>query len=379
MATWHTRGQPVALAAVAAYARRGNPPPALLLAGPAGSGKTTLALDLAAALLCTAADPADRPCRACSACRRVAHGNHPDLHRLAPSGPGRQIRIGQRDAPEPGTARALVRELALAPMEGAWRVAVVEDAERMNQDAQNSLLKLLEEPQPATVLMLCASEEERLLPTVRSRCVRIRLGRVPPADIAGLLAGEGIADQARAASLAALADGRPGRALALAAAPEAVVLQEQILRELLDLTRLGRAERLAAAAGLLSEGDRLQALLEPGDAPIEDADPGDEAGENGRRDRQAPGARRRALLALLPLWLGLARDLALAGRGARAELRHMGLLEELVAAAASLPAGTAENFLKRVSAMTGAVEQNANPELVLDVLLLAWPRATSGT
>ncbi|MGC8634047.1 MAG: DNA polymerase III subunit delta' [Candidatus Limnocylindrales bacterium] len=378
MAAWHTRGQPVALAAVAAYARRGNPPPALLLAGPSGSGKTTLALDLAAALLCTAVDPAERPCRSCSACRRVAHGNHPDLHRLAPSGPGRQIRIGERAAPEPGTVRALVRELALAPMEGAWRVAIVEEAERMNQDAQNALLKLLEEPPPATVLMLCASDDERLLPTVRSRCVRVRLGRVPQADIADLLAGEGIADPVRAASLAALADGRPGRALALAAAPEAVILQEQILRELLDLTRLGRAERLAAAAGLLAEGDRLQALLDSGGAPVEDAAPADEAAGDGRRDRQAPGARRRALLALLPLWLGLARDLALAGRGGRAELRHMALLEELVAAAANVPAGAAETFLERVSAMTGAVEGNANPELVLDVLLLAWPYSGRG-
>ena len=65
----------------------GTPPHAILLAGPEGVGKTTLALDLAAGLLCTASDPTDRPCRACRACRMVEHGNHPDVHWLRPEGP----------------------------------------------------------------------------------------------------------------------------------------------------------------------------------------------------------------------------------------------------------------------------------------------------
>ena len=103
-------------------------------------------MDLAAGLLCTGAIGADRPCRSCRGCRMVEHGNHPDLHRLAPEGAGGQVRIGERQHPEPGTVRGLAVELALLPVEGGARVAIVRDAHRMNEDAQSALLKTLEEP-----------------------------------------------------------------------------------------------------------------------------------------------------------------------------------------------------------------------------------------
>lgn len=416
MPGWRTRGQTAALETVASAVRTGTVPHALLLVGPQGSGKTTLALDLAAGLLCSAADPAERPCRSCIACRRLDHGNHPDLHRLAPSGPGRQVKIGDRLAPEPGTVRFLIHELALAPAEGRWRVAIVEEADRLNEDAQNALLKLLEEPPAGTVLVLCATYEEALLPTVRSRCTRVRLGRVSRDAIEAMLRGEGLADASRASALAGLADGRPGRARAFAAAPEAQLLHDRLLRELLDLLRSGRAERLAAAAGLLVDAERLEDLLDgtlaasaevgeaegpeagterpagprargsrrpaggravEGASAVETAaetDPGARAvGSN--RDRLAPGARRRALLALADLWRGLARDLAVAARGGRGELAHLDLLEELVAIATDLPPGSAAEFTALLAGIEAAAEQNANPELALDVLLLAWPRA----
>jgi len=74
----------------------------------------------------------------CTACRKIKHGNHPDLHRLAPEGAGDQIRLG--------AVQGLTAELALLPMEGRIRVALIEDAHRLNPDAQNALLKVLEEP-----------------------------------------------------------------------------------------------------------------------------------------------------------------------------------------------------------------------------------------
>ena len=108
-----TRGQPRALAAIAAMVR-GRAPHAVLLVGPGSSGKTTLALDLAAGLLCHDPDPAARPCRDCRGCRLVASGNHPDLHRLAPGGRRAARSASARPTdPEPGTVRHLIGELAL--------------------------------------------------------------------------------------------------------------------------------------------------------------------------------------------------------------------------------------------------------------------------
>ena len=180
-----TRGHPAALAAIGAMIRVGAPG-AVLLVGPSGIGKTTLALDLAAGLLCTAADPATRPCGACRACRLAFGGNHPDIHRIGPEGPGRQVVIGG-----PGKARGvrdLIGELALLPVEGGARVAIIDAAHRMNEDAQAALLKTLEEPPATTTIVLCADVEEPLLPTILSRCARIRLGPVGVRDIEAILA-----------------------------------------------------------------------------------------------------------------------------------------------------------------------------------------------
>ena len=87
-----TRGQPMALKGVRSMIAHGAPH-AVLFVGPPSVGKTTLALDLAAGLLCLAPEPVDRPCRECRGCRLVASGNHPDLHRLRPGGAGNQIKI----------------------------------------------------------------------------------------------------------------------------------------------------------------------------------------------------------------------------------------------------------------------------------------------
>jgi len=184
---WTTRGHRGALSVVAGAVSSERPAHAWLLVGPTGVGKTTLALDLAAGLLCVADDPRVRPCGSCRACLNVARGTHPDLHRLAPAGAGGQIRIGDPDDPDPGTVRRLLRDLSLSPSEGRFRVAVLEGAERMNEDAQNALLKMLEEPPPRTCIVLCAADEEALLPTVRSRSARIRLGTVAVEQIAEML------------------------------------------------------------------------------------------------------------------------------------------------------------------------------------------------
>jgi DNA polymerase-3 subunit delta' len=387
-----TRGQAAALGAIAAMIR-GPTPHAVLLVGPDGVGKTTLALDLAAGLLCEAG-PEDRACRACRACRMVDKGGHPDLHRLGPAGPGRQVVIGGPDARYRGV-RELVVELALMPVEGGARVAIVEGADRMNEDAQSALLKTLEEPPAGVVIVLCADQEDRLLPTVRSRCARIRLGLVGSRDIEAIVADHDLADPPLAARLGRLAGGRPGIALAYARAPDAVLIRAELSRVLLDLTDARPSARLAAVRAAVPRAIALSAAVSAGDAPqaagragrkriavtpagasaVEDDpdDPtGDEAAEG--KGRTLPATeRRRAAEVLLTLWMDVARDVALVGSGGGRSIHDAVLLDELAGISAAIPPGAAARFLERAARSAELLASNVSSELILDALALAWP------
>ena len=170
-----TRGHPLALSAVRRAIGRGRAPHAILLVGPRAVGKTTLAMDLAAGLLCSAQDPRGDPAVPARRVARWSTATTPTCTASQPEGAGEQIRIGQ--------VQALVTDLALMPMEGRVRVAIIEAAHRLNPDAQNALLKTLEEPVGAACIVLCADDPATILPTVTSRCARFRLGPVPLADI----------------------------------------------------------------------------------------------------------------------------------------------------------------------------------------------------
>ena len=364
----------------------GATPHAILLAGPEGVGKTTLALDLTAGLLCTASDPADRPCRECRACRMVEHGNHPDVHWLRPEGPGGQVVIGGPEARFRGV-RDLIAELALLPVEGGARVAIIERADRMNEDAQSALLKTLEEPPVGVTIVLSANDEERLLPTVRSRCARVRLGPVGPRAIEEILAEHDLADAPAAARLGRLAGGRPGVAIAYARAPEAAAIRAELARELLDLVDARASARLAAARALVARASDLVAILDRG-APAGDPEPAPEVtpdalpepGLDGASDggpKRAPAAeRRRGAAMLLSAWVDLTRDLALVSAGERSSLRDPGRLEELEDVAGDVPASDLAAFLERLARAGELLDVNVAPELLVDSLVLAWPART---
>lgn len=364
---FRTRGQPSALRAIERAVARERAAHALLIVGPPHVGKTTLALDLAAGLLCLAPDPSDRPCRDCAACRKVEHGNHPDVHRLAPHGAGRQIQIGD--------VRGLLAELALLPLEGRQRVAIVEAAQRLNQDAQNALLKVLEEPPAGVTIVLTADLESLLLETVRSRCQRLRAGPVDPAVIAALLVDARLADPSHAAELARAADGRPGVALTLAARPTVPLVEARLERRLLDLLVASRGDRLAAASELLADAADLARATTAAETALGGSVEGDETDEADAPRRTPAAERRAAALRLLEVWRSLARDLAVAVAGGRSAVRAVGLLEELEAAARGLDPGSVPAFLARLDGLTAGLEGYANPELTVDVLLLAWPSA----
>lgn len=397
-----TRGQAAALGAAATMIR-GAAPQAVLLVGPDGAGKTTLALDIASGLLCTA-PLQERPCRACRSCRLVEHGSHPDLHRLGAAGPGRQVVIGGPDAKYRGV-KDLVGELQLMPVEGGARVAIIESADRMNEDAQSALLKTLEEPPAGVTILLCADQEARLLPTVRSRCFRLRLGLVGARDIEAILADHGLADPPTAARLGRLAGGRPGLALAYARAPAAVLIRAELTRVLLDLTDARPSARLASARAAIPRAIALAAALGAGDPDTAPARPTRRRGPaaaqvapTGAAGAGAPGAatpsdddadgvaddeaaptripaveRRRGVEILLGLWADVARDLVLVGTGGARSVHDTVLLDELTAISSAIAPGSAATFLTRAARSAELLAGNVSPELVLDALVLAWP------
>jgi DNA polymerase-3 subunit delta' len=269
-------------------------------------------------------------------------------------------------------------------VEGAHRVAIVEGAHRLNEDAQNALLKTLEEPPPGATIILCADEPERLLPTVRSRVAVLRLGPVGIRAMEGVLAEHGV-EPPRSGQLARLADGRPGLAIALAAAPEAVAAREELARSLLDLVALGTADRLVVGRELLARAaDLARAGGTPGEPPTPDAAPatpaltsdgGPDAAPAARTPRGTPAERRQAAAALLGTWTAVARDLAVTAAGAGSSARDAALLDDLRAVARTVAPTACVAFVGRLARAAELLDANANPELLVDTLVLAWPRA----
>ncbi|HXR26279.1 MAG TPA: hypothetical protein VN771_00315, partial [Candidatus Baltobacteraceae bacterium] len=264
--------------------------------------------------------------------------------------------------------RRLLAELALLPAEARVRAAVIEQAQRLNPDAQHALLKLLEEAPARVVIVLTATAESLLLETVVSRCQRLRLGPVPAADVAALLVERGVADVPHAATLARVAGGRPGVAFALAADPDAVQAEGRLTRTLLDLAGADRRTRLAAAPELLADARRLM----PGLGEEPDVEPGP------ARTAASPAERRLAALRLIEAWRVLTRDVAVTGLGLPEAAKRLDMPDELRAAAARIPGPGLVAFLGRLDRLAVAVEAYANPELAVDALLLSWPRATAG-
>ena len=146
---------------------------AYILSGPAGSGRHTLARLLCGAMLC-AASGGERPCGRCAPCRKVFSGVHPDVAVISGPGEGKPITVDQ--------VRALRSDAYIRPNEGERKIYLLEQADRMNQSAQNAMLKLLEEGPAYAVFLLLAENGGGLLQTVRSRCEELALVPVPPAE-----------------------------------------------------------------------------------------------------------------------------------------------------------------------------------------------------
>ena len=254
------------LGLIAAAAGRGTLPPSVIFDGPDGVGKRTAAVALAQTINCpqpvrfAEMDGADA-CGICPSCKRIARGVHADVLMIEPGDTG-TIKVDQ--------VREAIERTAYRPFEGRRRVVIVDAADAMVAEAQNALLKTLEEPPAGSMFVLVTARPDMLLPTVRSRCQRLRFGRLSPADVAGVLIESHEYDPGAAHAAASAADGSVGAALEGAsedfadARDAAVRLLEHAAASKDPRRRLDAAKGLAAAGrGSVDRDDlgrRLRAL-----------------------------------------------------------------------------------------------------------------------
>jgi DNA polymerase-3 subunit delta' len=223
---------------------------AFVFAGPAGVGKRATALALTRAVLCP--EQPNVGCGTCIDCRLVGAGSHPDLFledlaaAQAERATASMLSIEQ--------IRRVCGSLALRPARGAGKVGIIDQAERLTAEAQNALLKTLEEPRGRATLVLVTSNLDALLPTIRSRCQRLLFAPLGDDMVAALLAREGVADDV-ARRAAALAGGSLDRARELTS-EDGWARCEELRSRLEQIERLGVPERLDLAAELSPRGER---------------------------------------------------------------------------------------------------------------------------
>src|SRR5689334_4767753 len=181
-----------------------------LFVGPEGIGKRAFALQLAKALLCTASDPtALEPCGRCESCTLAAAGNHPDVLLVERQSGTKFLKVEQFIGPrERRNQEGLCHDIALRPMLGRRRVAIIDDADWFTPESANCLLKTLEEPPPGAVILLIGTARSRQLPTILSRSQVIRFRPLPEEAVRNLALAEGFAaDERTAAELASRSHG----------------------------------------------------------------------------------------------------------------------------------------------------------------------------
>lgn len=324
---WGVVGHEWAVGVLRRAANSGNISHAYLLTGPPDVGKTTLALALAATLLCQG--EGEPPCGACRACRLIASGNHPDLHVIESEQPGARLKIEQ--------VRELQRQLALTPVEGRWRVVILRRFEEATTSAANALLKTLEEPPSYVVLAVLANDADRLLPTILSRCQQVPLRPLPTSIVQQSLVERWRVQPEQATLLAHLSGGRLGWAVRALNDEKALQRRAKRLDALHQLVGASTVERFRYAEKMARDSVATQETLD--------------------------------------LWIGWWRDVMLLAADADAPLTNVDRQEVLRDHARRFGVERSGAMVMALRSASDRLKRNANTRLTLEVLMLDLPRS----
>ncbi len=306
---------------------------AYLFAGPERIGKSLLAQRFAQTLLCTGGpDPQVAPlapCNLCLSCRKVLHGNHPDLHVISRPPDKQFILIEQ--------IRMLQSDAARRTMEGRRNIFIIQDAHEMNLQAANCLLKTLEEPEPDVVLLLTCPDAGLLLPTILSRVQMIPMQLLTVTQIKHALQQDWELEAEEASLIAALAAGRMGWAVQAVEDDEMLSqrrAQLELLTKVLTATTVGRFDIVQRIG---TDAEEVRALLE--------------------------------------LWLLWWRDIVLAANNCLDLTVNVDMRDLLKAQAAASGSGQAERMVRAILQTREAIERNVNVRTALEVLMLDLPHS----
>jgi len=309
---------------------------AYLFVGQPHVGKMTLAINLAQVLNC---EHVERPCGQCRSCLHIAAGNHPDVQFIG--------RMANADSGEAGTKKeisiAQIKELqrsaGLQPYEGRHRVFIIDGAEYLNEESANCLLKTLEEPPPKVLFILLTVNDGRLLPTIVSRCQRVELFPLPASAIEQSLIEHWQTAPEKALELSRLCRGAIGWAISASRDESLVQERSQKLDELVSLNDANLEQQFAFAARLAAQFNKNRDSVEE----------------------------------TLELWLGWWRDVILTKEGCIQFITNIDKEAVLRNHAECYSLTGIRSFMEAIREARGQLEQNANPRLVLEVLMLSIP------
>lgn len=335
MSGWQIVGQDRAVTLLQRNLERGAVAHAYLLVGPPHVGKMTLALELAQALNCEAAEP---PCGECDPCQKVASGKHADVQVI-----GLDIGGNSNDKPRAEISIEQVREMqhssSLPPFEGKHKVFIIDGAELMSHEAANCLLKTLEEPSEGVIFILLTVNDSFLPETVVSRCQRLELRPLPTSQVETALGERRSLEQAKAELLSRLCHGRLGWALTAADEDNLLEQRDQLIEKLVGVIRGDNELRFDYVAQLAAQFSQNRLSVQE----------------------------------VLDLWLDWWRDLLLIKLGSSGNITNIDHEAELAEMSQGYSLPQIRAFIDSIQAAGEQLGQNANPRLTLEVLILSIP------